>query len=74
MANSLDGVDKMNFSIITDWGTWKREVFEDHAVWMENNKLHKDFLNVLDNDIFDGSKVDLGNVYHYYKIARGQND
>ena len=46
LANSLDGVDKMNFSIITDWGTWKREVFEDHAVWMENNKLHKDFLNV----------------------------
>ena len=74
LANSLDGVDKMNFSIITDWGTWKREVFEDHAVWMENNKLHKDFLNVLDNDIFDSSKVDLGNVYHYYKIARGQND
>ena len=74
LANSLDGVDKMNFSIITDWGTWKREVFEDHAVWMEDNKLHKDFLNVLDNDIFDGSKVDLGNVYHYYKIARGQND
>tara|TARA_Y100001938_G_scaffold149276_1_gene235564 strand:- start:4830 stop:6854 length:2025 start_codon:yes stop_codon:yes gene_type:complete len=74
LANSLDGVDKMNFSIVTDWGTWKREVFEDHAVWMEGNKLHKDFLNVLDNDIFDGDKVDLGNVYHYYKIARSKDD
>tara|TARA_R100000008_G_scaffold77093_1_gene57345 strand:- start:102 stop:788 length:687 start_codon:yes stop_codon:yes gene_type:complete len=74
LANSLDGIDVMKFSLVTDWGTWKREVFEDHAVWMDNNPLHEDFLKVLDNDIFSGSKVDLGTAYHYYEIARGKND
>jgi len=74
LANSLEGVDKMKFSLVTDWGTWKRDVFEDHAVWMENNPLHEDFVNSFNNEIFSGDKVDLGNVYHYYEIARGKND
>ena len=74
LANSLEGVDKMKFSLVTDWGTWKRDVFEDHAVWMENNPLHEDFVNSFNNEIFSGNKVDLGNVYHYYELARGKND
>ena len=72
LANSLEGVDKMKFSLVTDWGTWKRDVFEDHAVWMENNPLHEDFVNSFNNEIFSGDKVDLGNVYHYYELARGK--
>jgi len=74
LANSLDGIDVMKFSLVTDWGTWKREVFEDHAIWMDNNPLHRDFLRVLNDDIFSGNKVDLGTAYHYYEIARGKND
>tara|TARA_R110000744_G_scaffold20622_1_gene54096 strand:+ start:1738 stop:2892 length:1155 start_codon:yes stop_codon:yes gene_type:complete len=74
LANSLFGVDGMYFSIITDWGTWPRDEYKWHAVWMEDNEEHSDFLRVLDNDIFEDKKVELGNVHHYYKTARNTDD
>ena len=74
LAQSLLGVDGIYFAILTDWGTWSRDEYKWHAVWMQDNEMHEDFIRVLDNDIFEDKKVDLGNVRHYYELSRGKND
>ena len=63
----FDGIDKIHFSMITDWLTWERDEFMKMAIWHENHPEHQNFLRVLSSDIFDNSKVSLTNLAAYRK-------
>jgi len=39
--------------------------FDSHAVWKEDHPEHKNFLEILQNPIFDDPRVDLGNLTEY---------
>ena len=55
--------------MVTDWGTWSREEYKKHAVWMEDNEHHKDFLETLKHPSLRSDKVILGNLSEFYRIA-----
>jgi len=57
------------FSLVTDWGTWSKEVYDEKCIWKENHPRFQEFLEVLKDPIFDNPKVDLGNLTHYREIA-----
>ena len=63
----FDGIDKIHFSMITDWLTWERDEFMKMAIWHENHTEHENFLRVLSSDVFDNSKVSLTNLAAYRK-------
>jgi len=69
LAESLSGVDAVSFSIITDWGTWPREEYEKHAVWMESNEKYNDFIRTLRDPILKSPKCQLGNITEFHRIA-----
>jgi len=69
LADSLYGVNNIYFAMVTDWGTWSREEYKKHAVWMEDNEHHKDFLETLKHPSLRSDKVILGNLSEFYRIA-----
>lgn len=60
-------VDRIYFSLISDWGVMSEEVFKKEAIWDSNHPDHSHFLNVLADPIFEFSV--LGNVGPFRKTA-----
>lgn len=63
--------ESINFSLITDWGTWPKDVYEQKCIWKEDHPNHKELLTVLQDKIFEHPKVRLGNLTPIWKKANG---
>lgn len=57
------------FSLVTDWGTWSKEVYEQKCIWKETHPEHQQFLEVLKDPIFDNPMIKLGNLTAMRKKA-----
>ena len=63
--------ESINFSLITDWGTWPKDVYEQKCIWKDSHPNHKELLVVLQDKIFKHPKVRLGNLTPIWKKANG---
>jgi len=63
------GVDKLQFSMVTDWGTWTKEEYESKCIWKENHPQFDAFIKVMKHPNFDNPKVMLGNITAYRERA-----
>ena len=48
--------------MVSDWGTWSPEVYNQKCIWKEDHPEHEQFLELLRDPIFDDPKVVLGNL------------
>lgn len=64
------GCDVVSFSLLNDWSTWPKDIFNDQLVWRENHPEYRHFLKVLSDDVFLNPKVFIGNLAHFRSIAR----
>lgn len=69
--NLFPNAGSINFSLVTDWGTWPKEVYEQKCIWKDTHPEHSDLLKVLTDPIFKHSKVHLGNLQPIWKKANG---
>ena len=65
MCLSYDFVDEIYFSQIVNWGTFSDDEFKQHAIHQEDHSEHSQFLEILQDKIFDDPKVCLGNISSY---------
>jgi len=61
----------INFSLVTDWGTWPKEIYESKCIWKDTHPKHIDLLSVLKDNVFKSPKVRLGNLTPIWKKANG---
>jgi len=59
------------FSLVTDWGTWTKEVYQEKCIWKETHPEYESFLEILRDPIFNHDKVRLGNLTNIWKTANG---
>lgn len=57
------------FSLVTDWGTWKKDVYEQKCIWKESHPEFSTFMQVLKDSAFKNPKVNLGNLTALWKAA-----
>lgn len=55
-------VDTVFFSQLVNWGTYSEEEFSDCAIHLPEHPKHSEFLDLLENGIFDEPIVHLGNL------------
>lgn len=60
------------FSMVSDWGTWSPDVYNQKCIWKEDHPEHQEFLDVLKDPIFDSERVVLGNLTSMRKKALQQ--
>lgn len=72
ILDRYDQAADINFSLVTDWGTWDPETYEEKCIWKETHPEHEQFLEVLKDPIFNHPKVRLGNVSSYWKKANSK--
>jgi len=63
------GVDKIQFSMVTDWGTWPKEMYESKCIWKEDHPRFEEFIEVMKHPNFDNPRIMLGNVTAYRERA-----
>ena len=71
IINNFPNAGSINFSLVTDWGTWPKEVYEQKCIWKDNHPEYNSLLDILQDDIFKHPKVRLGNVTPIWKTANG---
>ena len=71
IINNFSNAGSINFSLVTDWGTWPKEVYEQKCIWKDTHPEYNSLLDVLQDDIFKHPKVRLGNVTPIWKTANG---
>jgi pyruvate-formate lyase-activating enzyme len=71
LAKTLN-IDQVLFSLVTDWMSWSKDEFEANAVWKNHHPEFPQFLEVLEDPIFDDPVVDLGNVTQYRNAVRAR--
>ena len=54
--------DTVYFSKLINWGTFSELVYRFRSVHLPLNKSHQEFLDLLDNPVFDDAIVELGNL------------
>jgi sulfatase maturation enzyme AslB (radical SAM superfamily) len=69
--NFFPNAGSINFSLVTDWGTWPKEVYEQKCIWKDTHPEHGDLLKVLKDSIFKHPKVNLGNLQPMWEKANG---
>ena len=69
--NLFPNASSINFSLVTDWGTWSKDVYESKCIWKDTHLQHNDLLTVLQDNIFKHPKVRLGNLTPIWKKANG---
>lgn len=69
--NLFPNAGSINFSLITDWGTWPKDVYEQKCIWKETHQEHTDLLKILQDKIFTHPKVRLGNLKPLWEKANG---
>lgn len=62
-------VDRINFSFISDWGTWPKDEFNQHCIWNTDHPEFEDFLKVLTDPILKNKIVVLGPLKAYREQA-----
>jgi hypothetical protein len=63
------GVRSIMFSLVSDWGTWSRQDFEEQAIWRPSHPRFDQFLEILrDDDLLDPT-VRLGPLATYRSFA-----
>jgi organic radical activating enzyme len=73
ILDRYDMAADINFSLVTDWGTWPKDVYEEKCIWKETHPEHDNFLQCLKDPIFKNPKIKLGNVHSYWKKANEEN-
>jgi sulfatase maturation enzyme AslB (radical SAM superfamily) len=68
LAESL-GADHACFSLILDWGSWSRALFEVQCVWKKTHPEFDDFIQTLRHPNLGRGNVILGNLTPYYQFA-----
>ncbi len=68
MAERL-GVDLFIFNLLNDWKSWDPAEYEKNAVWKKFHPEFGDFLEVLQDPVFNEPFVDLGNMTEYRNMA-----
>ena len=61
----------INFSLVTDWGTWPKDIYESKCIWKDSHPDHDKLLKVLTDSVFTNPKVRLGNLTPIWKKANG---
>jgi hypothetical protein len=61
--------DCVYFSLLSNWGTFSDEEFENRAVHLSTHPRHQEFLNALKDQIFDSQIVDLGELTPYRNLG-----
>jgi hypothetical protein len=56
------GFDAVYFGQLVNWGTFSDEEFRRRAVHLPGHPRHREFVRLLQDPIFDGPIVDLGNL------------
>jgi len=59
------GADRVNFSMVVNWGTWSKAEFAVRAIWRRDHPEFGAFLDVLDDERLRDPMVDLGNISSY---------
>lgn len=71
VKNMFPNADSINFSLVTDWGTWPKDVYEQKCIWKDSHPEYDNLLKVLQDNIFKDPKVRLGNLMPIWKKANG---
>jgi len=71
VLDNFPNAGSINFSLVTDWGTWPKEVYEQKCIWKKSHPEYNDLLAVLQDNIFYHSKIRLGNLTPIWKTANG---
>ena len=66
ILNRYNNAVTINFSLVTDWGTWSPEDYKNQCIWKDSHPEHNDFLNVLKHELFNHEKVELGSMKPYH--------
>ena len=76
LGKSFGGVDNVSFSMVTNWGTWSDEIFDQRAIWRRDHPEFDSFMQVLcSEELQDADFVDMSNLHSYLQEAtHGKND
>ena len=69
LAKSLKA-DRASFSMVTDWGTWPKEIYETKCIWKETHPEFAEFIRVLRDPVFSDPIVELGNLTEAHTLAK----
>jgi molybdenum cofactor biosynthesis enzyme MoaA len=62
ILDNFDAASSIHFSKVIDWNTWSEDEYNKNAIWKKDHLEHKEFLKVLEDDIFNNKTVWLGNL------------
>jgi len=71
IEKNFPNAGSINFSLVTDWGTWEKSIYESKCIWKDTHPDHDKLLKVLQDNIFSNPKVRLGNLTPIWKKANG---
>ena len=64
------GACQVCFQLVTDWGTWGKEEYNNHCIWKKDHPEFENFIEVLkDPVLIDQPYVFLGNMKEYVDYA-----
>lgn len=64
--------EEICFSMVSDWGTWDPETYNQKCIWKADHPEHQEFLDCLKDPIFDRPDIRLGNLSSMRKKALSQ--
>jgi len=67
--NLFPNANSINFSLVTDWGTWPKDIYDQKCIWKDSHPEHRNLLEILKDPIFKHPKVRLGNLTSIWKKA-----
>jgi len=69
IRSRYNNATSISFNLVTDWGTWNKEEYEEKCIWKTTHPNHSEFIEILKDPIFAHPKVSLGNVLPYRENA-----
>jgi len=69
LAKFFGNIDHVNFSMVTDWGTWDNDTFKQRAIWGASHPEFKEFMGVLRSEELHDPMVDMSNLQAYFDEA-----
>lgn len=64
-ALSFSTMPKVWFNLIADWGHLQSDQFNEKAIWSKTHPDHAEFIEVLQDPIFDAPRILIGNMSKY---------
>jgi len=59
----------IQFTLVSDWGTWPKEQYEKQAIWKDNHPDHAAWLEYLADPRFNNYRINWMNVNQYRRRA-----